>query len=57
MKTEVAYTVEKQMDYHYLLKLTSFKIKFVRKLKNSPKFFLRFNIEGREHKEDLPFEE
>lgn len=47
MKTEVAYTVEKQMDYHYLLKLTNFKLKFVRKLKNSPKFYLHFMIDGR----------
>lgn len=56
MKSEVAYTVEKQMDYLYLLKLTNFRVSFVRRLKNNPKFYLYFNIEGREHKEDLPFE-
>lgn len=47
IKTEVAYTVEKQLDYFYLLKLTNFKVNFVRKLKNTPKFYLHFNIEGR----------
>lgn len=44
------------MDYFYLLKLTNFKIKFVRRIKNNPKFYLNFFIEGKEHKEDLPFE-
>ena len=57
MKTEVTYTVEKQLDYLYLLKLTNFKVSYVRRLKNNPKFYLHFLIEGREQKEILPFEE
>lgn len=55
IKTEVAYTVEKQMDYYYLLKMTNFKVTFVRHLKKTPKFYLLFLIDGREHKEALPF--
>lgn len=50
IKTEVAYTVEKQMDYYYLLKMTNFKVTFVRHLKKTPKFYLLFIIDGREHK-------
>jgi hypothetical protein len=44
MKTEVAYTVEKQLDYIYLLKLSNFKVGFVRNLKKNPKFYINFNI-------------
>ena len=44
MKTEVTYTVEKQLDYLYLLKLTNFRVSFVRRLKNNPKFYLHFLI-------------
>ena len=47
MKTEVAYTVEKQLDYYYLLKLSNFKVSFVRLLKKTPRFYLRLVIEGR----------
>ena len=50
MKTEVAYTVEKQLDYFYLLKLTAFKVSFIRKLKTNLKFYLHFSIEGKTHK-------
>jgi hypothetical protein len=55
MKTEVTYTVEKQLDYLYMLKMTGFKVTFVRRIKNSPKFYLHFNVEGRLQKEILPF--
>ncbi len=44
IKTEVAYTVQKQMDYFYLLKLSNFKVNFVRNLKKTPKFYLHFII-------------
>lgn len=57
IKTEVAYAVEKQMDYFYLLKMTNFKVSFVRNLKKTPKFYLNFVIDGREYKQDLPFEQ
>ena len=55
MKTEVSYTVERQLDYLYLLKMTGFKVTFVRRIKNSPKFYLHFKLDNREHKEILPF--
>lgn len=44
MKTEVSYTVERQLDYLYLLKMTGFRVSFVRRLKNHPKFYLHFLI-------------
>ena len=44
MKTEVSYTVEKQLDYLYLLKMTGFRVSFVRRIKNNPKFYLHFHI-------------
>ena len=47
MKTEVSYTVERQLDYLYLLKMTGFKVTFVRRIKNNPKFYLDFKLEGR----------
>jgi hypothetical protein len=55
MKTEITYTVDKQLDYYYLLKLTSFRVNFVRNLKHTPRFYLRCHTEGRTHREDLPF--
>ena len=55
MKTEVAYTVEKQLDYYYMLKLSNFRVSFVRLLKNTPKFYLKLLVEGREIRQDLPF--
>lgn len=57
MKTEVAYTVDKQLDYYYLLKLTNFRVKFIRNLRKTPKFYLRCHFDGRTHREDLPFEQ
>jgi len=35
------------MDYYYLLKLTNFKVTFVRNLKKTPRFYLRCQTEGR----------
>jgi hypothetical protein len=50
MKTEVAYTVDKQLDYYYLLKLTNFRVKFIRNLRKTPKFYLRCHLDGRTHR-------
>ena len=45
------------MDYFYLLKMTNFRVSFVRHLKKTPKFYLNFIIDGKEHRQDLPFEQ
>jgi len=50
MKTEVAYTVDKQLDYFYLLKLTNFRVKFVRSLRKTPRFYLRCHVDGRTYR-------
>jgi hypothetical protein len=37
--------------------MTNFKVSFVRHLKKTPKFYLNFIIDGKDHKQDLPFEQ
>ena len=41
LKTEVTYAVEKIIDYNYLLKLSNFKVNFLRDLKKVPSFYLK----------------
>ena len=44
LKTEVTYIVEKQMDYLYMMKLSAFKVSFLRSLKRVPNFYLRVKV-------------
>lgn len=41
LKAEITYLVERQMDYLYMLKLSYFKVAFVRSLKRVPNFYLK----------------
>jgi len=50
LKTEVAYLVEKMIDYNYILKLSSFKVTFLRQLKRTPTFYLKLKYGEKTHK-------
>ncbi len=57
LKTEVAYLVEKMLDYEYMLKLSNFNVTFLRGLKKIPTFYLKIKHGDKIHREDFPFVE
>ena len=55
LKTEVTYIVEKVHQYQYMLKLSAFKVCFLRDLKQVPKFHLKLTYGSKVHREDFAF--